>query len=95
MKVQMKSWKSIEREMFKDPVFRSEYKKLDQDPEFALLDAMIQANKKGLTQKDIALKMGTTQSAVSRALSGSVSPTIGFLDRFAKAIGLTLKIQFT
>lgn len=81
-------------ENMKNPVLRAEYTKLDNDPEFALMDAMVIAQKRGLTQAEIAKRMGTTQSAISRSLSGTVNPSIAFLRRFAKAIGMELKIQF-
>lgn len=49
----------------------------------------------GLTQAEVARRMGTTQSAMSRAEAGWVEPSLGFLRRFSRAIGrpLTLKID--
>ncbi len=46
----------------------------------------------GKTQAWVAQEMGTTQSAVSRVESGKASPSIGFLDRYAHAIGGALNI---
>ncbi|MCA1726409.1 MAG: helix-turn-helix transcriptional regulator [Actinobacteria bacterium] len=50
--------------------------------------------KAGLTQAEVAARMGTTQSAVSRAESGRVMPTIEFVDRFARATGQPLELDF-
>ena len=88
------TYNDFRKELMKDPKFRVEYKKLEHDPEFAFMDAMVKAQKKGMTQSDIAKNMGTSQSAISRALSGSVDPSIDFLDRFARAIGMRLEIRF-
>ncbi len=44
----------------------------------------------GLTQKELAESMGTTQSSIARAESGDQEPSVSFLDRVAKAAGMTL-----
>ena len=80
-------------EQMKDPEFAAEYNRLG--PEYEVIEAMIDAKiKKGFSQADIAKRMGTTQSAVSRALSGSVKPSLDFLQRYALAIDKKLKIDF-
>ncbi len=57
----------------KDPAFRAEYKALQ--PEFALVRALISARSKaGLTQAQLAKRMGTTQSVVARIESGRNPP---------------------
>jgi transcriptional regulator with XRE-family HTH domain len=47
----------------------------------------------GLTQAQVAAKMGTTQSAIARAEAGTVLPTLGFLQRFSSATGQALTIE--
>jgi transcriptional regulator with XRE-family HTH domain len=47
----------------------------------------------GLTQAQVATRMGTTQAAISRIESGRTLPSIGVLDRFALAIGQTFSIE--
>ncbi|MGH7857652.1 MAG: helix-turn-helix domain-containing protein [Candidatus Binatia bacterium] len=47
----------------------------------------------GLTQREVAERMGTTQSAVSRVESGRVAPSLDFLDRYARAIGTRLAVE--
>ena len=46
----------------------------------------------GLTQKDVADKMGTTQSAVSRIASLKTNPSYKQLQKMAEAVGGTLFI---
>ena len=53
------------KESLKDPKIKVEYDKLQ--PEFAVIRAVIEARmKKGMTQKLLAGKIGTTQSVISR-----------------------------
>lgn len=47
----------------------------------------------GLTQAEVAELMGTTQSAVSRVESGRSVPTIDFVDRYARALGVTIRLE--
>jgi uncharacterized protein len=46
----------------------------------------------GLTQAELAARIGTTQSAVARWESGSVSPTVETLSRLADVLGLRFEI---
>ena len=48
----------------------------------------------GLTQAELALRMGTTQSVIARLESGRVQPTTATLQRLARATGTRLKIAF-
>src|SRR5215831_561943 len=47
----------------------------------------------GLSQTTLAERMGTTQPAISKIESGRAVPTLGFLQRFAKAIGAPVTIM--
>lgn len=47
----------------------------------------------GLTQRDVARRLGTTQSVVSRWESGAVSPSLETLTRIARACGLELQLR--
>lgn len=48
----------------------------------------------GLSQKDLADKIGTKQSAISRLESGDYNPSIEFLSKVANALGKELQIRF-
>jgi ribosome-binding protein aMBF1 (putative translation factor) len=82
-----------EREMAEDPEYRAAYEALDE--EFALIRAMMDARKHSrLSQAEIASRMGTTESVVSRLESGRAKPSTRTLERYAAATGHKLKISF-
>jgi len=85
-------FKKIKDEWMKDPAFRAEYDRLT--PEFALALALIKARAKaGLTQAEVAKKMGTTQSVVARIESGQNPPNLKTLERYANAIGRRIQVK--
>lgn len=47
----------------------------------------------GMTQKELATLMGTSQANISRFESGEYNPTIAFLTKMAQCMGKTLKIS--
>lgn len=66
--------------------------------EYAALDALLSARKKaGLTQEELALRMGTTKSAVSRLESSlrddKHSPSFATLKKYAHACGKRLIVR--
>ena len=79
-----------EKEALKDPKLRAEYDKLQ--PQFAILRARIE---KRLTQKELAEKIGTKQSVISRLESGRANPSVAFLKKLAQALNSHLEIRFT
>lgn len=73
--------------------YREEYERLG--PEFELARSLIEARTAaGLTQAELALRMGTTQSVIARLEAGRVQPTTATLQRIARATGTRLKIAF-
>lgn len=63
--------------------------------EFRLLRQLLEARKRaGLTQEEVALRMGTTRSAISR-LEGSRRhlPALSTLRRYADVLGCDVEIQ--
>lgn len=82
------------KEVFlKDSKVKAEYEKLQ--PEFAVIEAILRARmKKGLTQKKLAKRMKTKQSAISRLESGRANPSLSFLQRLAKALNTRLELRF-
>ena len=73
---------------------KAEYEKLS--AEYALLDEFLKARAaQGLTQAQVALKIGTTQSAVARMESGSGkhSPSLATLSKYAEALGCKLEVK--
>jgi len=80
---------------FKRPEVKSAYEALA--GEFAFIDELLKARASaGLTQAQLAERIGTTQSAVARLESGSAahSPSIATLQRYAKALGCRVEVRF-
>ena len=50
--------------------------------------------KRGLSQRELAERLGTTQSAVARLEAGNVSPSLPTLDKLADALGVELVVGF-
>ena len=80
------------RHMARDPAYREAYEALG--PEFELVSALIEARMHAHhTQAEIASRMGTTESAISRLESGRVKPSTRTLERYARATGHRLSIR--
>ncbi|MFN2397628.1 MAG: helix-turn-helix domain-containing protein [Gemmatimonadaceae bacterium] len=47
----------------------------------------------GLTQRDLALRAGTSQPAIARLEQGHASPTFATLERLAAAAGFDLRVE--
>jgi transcriptional regulator with XRE-family HTH domain len=76
------------------PDVRAAYDELED--EFAFLDELFRARAAaGLTQAEVAKRVGTSQSAIARLESarGAHSPSIATLQRYAKALGCRLEIR--
>ncbi len=83
-------WK---KKALSNPKFKAEYNKLQ--PEFALIRAVIEARmEKGVTQKELAKRIGTKQSVISRLERGRANPTVSFLKKLADALYTRLEIRF-
>lgn len=85
---QMIPFEEISARWKKDPEFMAYYNALD--AEFAVYEAMIIAAKeKGMTQKKLAKKMKTSESAISRLFSmkNHNLPSWSTITKFAEAIG--------
>jgi transcriptional regulator with XRE-family HTH domain len=81
--------RALEREDVK-----TEYDRLEE--EFAFLDEFLKARSAvGMSQAEVAKKMGTTQSAVARLESGKGkhSPSLATLRKYANAIGYRIDIR--
>jgi DNA-binding XRE family transcriptional regulator len=49
--------------------------------------------KKGLSQRELAELVGTTQSAIARLEGGNISPSLPTLDKIAKALGAEVSLS--
>ena len=92
----MKTHNQMIKDWMKESRFKKEYDALEE--EFTLLDALLKARKgAGLTQEQVAKRMGTKTPAIARIESGGGrkkhSPSISTLRRYAEAVGCRLKIK--
>lgn len=73
---------------------KAEYDRLDE--EFQFLDEFLKARAAaGVTQAEVAERIGTTQSAIARLESGrgKHSPSIATLEKYAHALGCRLELR--
>ena len=82
----MKTLKTLKAQLLADPSTRAAYDA--QADEFAVARELIAARTQaGLTQADVAERMGTTQSTVARLEGGNAAPSLRSLQRYAHAVG--------
>jgi transcriptional regulator with XRE-family HTH domain len=88
----MTSLANLRRKLLTDPDVRAEYDRLGSI--FAVVGEMVEARQAaGLTQGDVAARMGTSQSAVARLESARHMPTFDMLTRYAAAIGRHVELR--
>ena len=80
------------RKALQDPELRREYEKLA--PQYELIRAVIAARiEQGITQTELARRVGTKQNNISRFESGAHVPTIEFAGKVAAALGKELRVS--
>ncbi len=90
----MLTHKELKARALKRADVKAEYDQLNE--EFALLDEFLKARAAaGITQAEVAERIGTTQSAVARLESGSGmhSPALSTLQKYARALGCRLELR--
>jgi DNA-binding XRE family transcriptional regulator len=91
----IKSYKfeSILKNELKNKDFKAEYDSLDE--EFSLAKEIIKLRKKNnLTQKELALRIGSSQPAIARLESGNYhNVSLSFLRKIAGALGAIPQIH--
>jgi transcriptional regulator with XRE-family HTH domain len=88
--------KALVKKLLKQPAVKAEYDA--QAEEFALLDELLRARRQaGLTQAEVAARMGTKTPAVARLEAGGGSqrhsPSVATLRKYANAVGCRLEIR--
>jgi len=84
---------TLHKKWMENPEYRQAYEAMR--PEFELASAIIAARKKaGLTQAELAERMGAKQSQVARLEAGTTNPSRKTLERVAEATGSHLRIIF-
>ena len=84
--------------MLEKPEVRAEYDRIERE-EMPLFDAILKFRvSAGLTQAQVAERMGTKAPAVARLeaslVTGKPSPSLNTLRKYASAMGKRLEVQF-
>lgn len=86
-------WKTHRAELLKDPKVRKALK--ETELEYQIAKALIKARiEKGLTQAQLAEKLKTRQSVISRVENAKTTPSLSFLKRLASVLNTSLQVQF-
>lgn len=89
--VYMKTYTQLKRQLLKDTKVRQAYDALG--PEFELISLFLKCRiERGFTQEDLARRIGTKQSAISRFESGEYNPTLDFLRKMARGLDAEMKV---
>ena len=83
----------------RNPKFKAEYERIERE-EMPMLDAILTARKNAkLTQAQVAKRMGTKAPAVARLenalVTGTPSPSLNTLRKYAAALGKRLEVRLT
>ncbi len=82
----MKTLKALKRELLANAGVQAAYEA--QGAEFSIVRELIAARMRaGLTQNEIAERMGTTQSVIARLEGGKRTPSMTTVQRYAEATG--------
>lgn len=86
-------WDDFEKELLARPGFKEalEETRLEYEIARALIKARIE---KGLTQAEVAKRMHTKQSVISRVENAKTMPSLAFLKRLAEVLDASLQVQF-
>lgn len=91
-KINLVPFSEFKKKALMDPEIKAEYDRLE--PEYQIIRAIIDKRlKKNMSQKELAEKMGTKQSALSRLESGTYNPSLLFLKKVATALNAKLSIS--
>ncbi len=89
----MSQLEDLKKRAFENSEVAVEYDKLEE--EFALLDMLLSMRTSAqLTQEEVAARMGTRRSSICRLEKGNTNPSLGTLQRYARACGFDLAISF-
>lgn len=85
------SFEEMKNDLFKDNDFKAEYDRLK--PRYDAIEQIIKARKEqNMTQAELARKVGTQKSNISRLESGNYNPSLDFLAKVSAALGKRLNI---
>ena len=88
----MKTLNQFKKEALKRKGVKKAYMELQ--PQIEIIKTLvISRSKKGMSQRVFANKIGITQSALARFETGNINPTLSFLQKVTKGLGLQLVVK--
>ena len=86
------SFEAIKNDLMQDEEFRKEYDKLR--PRYEIISQIIETRKEqNMTQAELAKRVGTQKSNISRLESGNYNPSLDFLIKVARSLGKELSVR--
>lgn len=87
----MKIYSQFKKDILRNKKIRLAYDALG--PEFEVVAALIKRRlERGLTQRELAKRVGTKQSAIARLESGTYNPSLDFLKKVTHALDARIRI---
>ncbi len=89
---ELRKWNQARKELLADPETAKEFEVLR--PQYEVISQIIKArDEQGITQAQLAERTGIRQSNISRLEGGNYNPSLEFLTRIAKGLGMELHIE--
>jgi predicted transcriptional regulator len=87
-------FETLKAQLLADPKVKAAYDALA--PEFEISAELLRARlRAGLSQAELAARMGTSQSTIARLESGQTLPSTKTLLRYAEATGSKVKVRLS
>lgn len=81
----------VKQLLMRDEDFKAEYEKLK--PRYDVISQIIEVRtSQNITQEELALRVGTQRSNISRLESGTYNPSLDFLIKVAQSLGKKVKV---
>jgi len=88
----MKNYSQIKNRLLKNPRVKRAYEELG--PEFSVITLLINMRlRQRISQRELAKRIGTKQSAIARFESGNYNPSLSFLYKIVDALDARIKIS--
>lgn len=89
---ELRKWNQVRNKLLSDPETSKEYQELR--PQYEVISQFIKIrDEQGITQQELAERTGLRQSNISRFESGNYNPSLEFLVRIARGLGMELHIE--
>jgi len=86
-------WKDLRGDLLDSPEAKAAYERARRDYELGVQIRQLR-EAAGISQTELARRMGTSQPAVARLEAGGGTPRLDTLERVAAALGAALTVQF-